>query len=588
MTIWCKKCGETRARYKERGRGKPLLYCGKCKKAGMMKVKGVICEEEECPTTACYNIEGEPKGRFCNKHKEPGMLNVKDKRCEYPGCKVIPVFNYKGNKKGRFCVEHKLPDMISVKRKCERKGCGVSPAFNFEGETIGRFCATHKLPKMINVVSRRCNFPGGCKRQPCFNFEGISLGIRCSLHREENMIDVKTKKCAYSGCRKLPNFNFRGKKAKFCGDHKKPNMINVKNKKCEEPGCNKTPCFNFEGEIGGRFCSGHKLPKMVDVKSDTCEMCYKRASFNTKGESWGRFCATHKEIGMVTVKHKICDHKGCKTHVCYGILFSSPTKCAKHRNANMIFKRYLYPKCQHSFDELCPNRPLYAPPDITCPTHCEDHAPHNYINIVEKNCEGCGDPYYMPDNRKKCEICRDDKIQKKIEKARELRVKSVLETHKIPLKSYDQIPEGSCSQKRPDFVIDHAYFPIIIEVDEKQHKSYPGVCDMTRMIQLHQDFGENIIFIRYNPDSYINRTGTLQKGFQQNPRREKRLISLVQQLLLLEALDYSLSAYYLFYNGDDGVDRVIDIDYDNYYSDYRPLVKKIENERKGISEEIEE
>jgi len=291
---------------------------------------------------------------------------------------------------------------------------------------------------------------------------------------------------------------------------------------------------------------------------------------------------------MVDVISKKCNRPGCKSQASYGFLFSPCVKCGKHKNPNMFFKTQRYPMCQNSFEKLCFNQPFYAPPNTNYPTHCEKHAPSDYVNIIEKNCEGCGDLYFIPDDQTKCEICRDDKAKEKIVKAMEIRIKTILKNHKIPLKSHDRIPEGGCSQKRPDFVIDHPYFPIIVEVDEKQHKKYPGVCDVTRMIQLHQDFGENIVFIRYNPDSYTNRSGKLQKGFQQNPGRERRLISLIKQLLQEEQLDNVLSAYYLFYDGDNGADMIINIDYDNYYSDYRPLVRKMENERKGLTEEIEE
>jgi hypothetical protein len=436
---------------------------------------------------------------------------------------------------------------------------------------------------MKDVVSKLCEEPD-CPKHPAFNFIGESRPRFCNKHKKPNMINVVSKRCAYSGCGKIPNFNFVGQRAKFCATHKKNGMIDVVNKRCEVPGCGKHSKFNLPGEKIGKFCDTHKKPGMKRITRDRCEHqeCGIRPVFNFNGETKGRFCDIHKEIGMVDVISKKCNQPGCKTQVSYGFLFSQPTKCAEHKNPNMFFKTQLNPVCQHSFEELCSNHPFYAPPNTTYPTHCEDHTPSDYVNIVEKNCEGCGDLYYIPNDRNKCEICRDDKAQEKIEKAREMRIKTILKNHKIPIKTHDRVPEGGCSQNRPDFVINHPYFPIIVEVDEKQHKAYPGICDVTRMIQLHQDFGENIVFIRYNPDSYINRSGKKQKGFQQNPNREKRLISLIKQLLQEEKLDQPLSAYYLFYNGDDGVDRVIDMDYDNYYSDYRPLVKKLETERKGL------
>lgn len=593
MTVWCKKCGNKRATYKERGRGKPLLYCVKCKKQGMIKIGGIVCQEEDCEKTSIFNHFGEKRGKFCVKHKEPGMVDVKNvkKLCKFPECRTRASFNFPGQTSGMFCSEHKKSGMIPVSFKmCEHPGCFKYPTFNFENEPKSKFCAEHKEPGMENVKGKKCEHQG-CKKLPVFNFEGEIKKRFCNEHKEPGMINVKDKKCEYSGCKITPIFNNPGEtKGAFCDEHKKLGMVDVENKRCSHPGCGKRPSFNFKGITKDCVCAEHRKPNMIDVKNKVCEFgeCRKQPIFNFKGQNRGIFCHDHKKPNMINVVDKICNYKGCKTTVSYGLLFSTGTKCYKHKTANMFSKRQLNPMCQHSFDDLCPNRPFYAPPDTNYPTHCEKHSPEGYINIIEKKCEKCKDLYYIPDNQTKCEICLGARNLKKIVKAKELRIKSVLECHEIELVSYDKIPEGSCSKKRPDFVIKHPYFPIVIEVDESQHKSYPGVCDVTRMIQLHQDFGENLVFIRYNPDSYTNQTGKIQKGFQQNSKRELRLITLIKQLLRKEETDHPLSAYYLFYDGDDGVDKVIDIDYDNYFADYRPLVKKLENERKGISEEIEE
>jgi hypothetical protein len=42
------------------------------------------CEHDTCNKYACFNLAGEPKGRYCNTHKEVGMINIVSKRCEIP------------------------------------------------------------------------------------------------------------------------------------------------------------------------------------------------------------------------------------------------------------------------------------------------------------------------------------------------------------------------------------------------------------------------------------------------------------------------------------------------------------------------
>ena len=66
------------------------------------------------------------------------------------------------------------------------------------------------------------------------------------------------------------------------------------------------------------------------------------------------------------------------------------------------------------------------------------------------------------------------------------------------------------SRKRPDLLLDLENKIIIIEIDEFQHSSsrYSYKNDMKRMEELSQDVNNKpIIFIRFNPDSYIDTDG---------------------------------------------------------------------------------
>ena len=49
---------------------------------------------------------------------------------------------------------------------------------------------------------------------------------------------------------------------------------------------------------------------------------------------------------------------------------------------------------------------------------------------------------------------------------------------------------------------------IIIEVDENQHNGYDGSCENERLMLISQDLAYRpIVFIKFNPDSYINENG---------------------------------------------------------------------------------
>ena len=67
---------------------------------------------------------------------------------------------------------------------------------------------------------------------------------------------------------------------------------------------------------------------------------------------------------------------------------------------------------------------------------------------------------------------------------------------------------GGCSKRRPDVYIDKFTHVVIIECDENKHDKYNNSCENMRTMELFQDFGNRpIVFIRFNPDSYINEDG---------------------------------------------------------------------------------
>lgn len=65
-----------------------------------------------------------------------------------------------------------------------------------------------------------------------------------------------------------------------------------------------------------------------------------------------------------------------------------------------------------------------------------------------------------------------------------------------------------CSRRRPDLLLDLGSHIIILEVDENKHTSYDCSCENKRLMELSQDLGHRpIVFIRFNPDGYIDNNG---------------------------------------------------------------------------------
>ena len=70
-----------------------------------------------------------------------------------------------------------------------------------------------------------------------------------------------------------------------------------------------------------------------------------------------------------------------------------------------------------------------------------------------------------------------------------------------------------CSLRRPDLLLDLGTHIIIIEVDENKHEGYDCACENKRLMELSKDLNHRpIVFIRFNPDSYINENGETIKS----------------------------------------------------------------------------
>ena len=285
---------------------------------------------------------------------------------------------------------------------------------------------------------------------------------------------------------------------------------------------------------------------MINIKSKTCihPGCNTRPNYNKKGEKNALYCASHKLENMINVKDKTCIYLGCNIHASYGKLFMPKNHCATHKSSNEYLKNN--PKCEFS---NCKNKPFFTNDKTNYPKRCELHKLNDDINIIEKPCSSCNLPNFINNDLSLCNDCFDYNI-KKVHKAKEQHIKDVLNANDMNYISHDKIPEFGCYKKRPDFIFDFIIFYVILEVDENQHKSYACECEQARMVMLHQEFGgAPLLFIRYNPDDYIDHLGNKIKG--NNKHRESKLIEMLKCLKNRKEWNEPISVYYLYYDGYD-------------------------------------
>ena len=77
----------------------------------------------------------------------------------------------------------------------------------------------------------------------------------------------------------------------------------------------------------------------------------------------------------------------------------------------------------------------------------------------------------------------------------------------------DKRVQDGCSKRRPDLLLDMGTHIVIVEIDENKHTNYDCSCENKRLMELSQDMQHRpIIFIRFNPDDYVNQEGVLVKS----------------------------------------------------------------------------
>jgi hypothetical protein len=388
----------------------------------------------------------------------------------------------------------------------EGKECKLIASFGFNKQIGTEYCSKHKENGMINLLCKLCSCG---KARPTYNYEGLSANF-CSQCKSPDMINVNDKKCF---CGKVkPTFNFEGLKAEFCAKCKENGMIDVYSNRCF---CGKSSnaCFNYEG-CKPQYCSKCKLDDMIDVMHKKCKCGKSQPAFNFEGLT-PEFCKLCKEDGMIQIKKRICvncNEKqatfnlfGLKPRYCNTCktddMINVSDKCKNKDCLNCGNIKYRY-YCTHCFSNLFPNDPLTL--------QIRTKSKENYVrDFLNENFEGF--------------------------------------IHDKPLWT----GHCDCSQRRR---IDHRKLIgntlLCIETDENQHKYYDKLDEEIRYDDLYMLHSGKFIFIRFNPDKYINKNGTAI-----NPYMKKRMDDLRDAINIhIERIHNDqntelLELHYLFYDG---------------------------------------
>lgn len=392
-------------------------------------------------------------------------------------------------------------------RKCKfAEGCNLTASFGFRDGKGTQFCSNHKDDQMINLICKLCHCG---KARPIYNLEGLPANF-CKDCKTETMLNVNDKKCNCGLSR--PTFNLKGLKAICCAKCKTPDMINVKDNRCI---CGKSTHanFNFKG-LKPEYCGLCKKDDMIDVTHKRCVCGKVQPSFNYKGLQ-PEYCKECKLDGMVLLQLRICIE--CKEkQATYNLEGQKAQFCNKCRTPEMI-----------NVVDKCKNDKCVGTGSMKYGYYCSFCFQHLFPN----------DP-------------RASNIRKK---TKEIYVSKFLNdnfegfTHDIPLWSGN----CDCSHRRR---IDHRKLIgntlLCIETDENQHKSYGKVDEEIRYDDLYMIHGGKFVFIRFNPDKFVNSNGTKKDACMKHRMKDLKneIYTQIERITNDENKEL-LEVYYMFYDG---------------------------------------
>jgi hypothetical protein len=433
------------------------------------------------------------KASCCAKCKTKDMRNVADRHCKCG--KHLPTYGMPEDKRAEYCSKCLKPGMINLKDKNKKCPCGKIPTFAFKGKKK-ECCINCKKEGMVNVVNIMCP----CGKSAAFGMKGDKKPTCCLKCKKEGMENILTKKCK---CGKaVPVFALKGsKKPLCCVSCKTDDMINVTHYLCL---CNKAqPSFGFKGDKRPTCCVSCAKEGMENILDRKCLCGKSQPHFGLKNDTKPNFCKSCRTSEMINLKAKMC---GCgRAQPVFGLRTDKkPTCCVICKSSEMI--DIMSPKCRGLIN-------YNGKGDIDCPY--ENRCKPKYDNY----CTKCFEQNF-PDDPRTALICKNSK---------ELEVKRFLSNefkefiHDKPLWT----GQADCTcRRRIDFRWLIGNTLLCVEVDEDQHKYRNRQDELTRYDDLMMLHGGKFIFIRYNPDIYIDKNGK-----RKNPEIPTRLASLKTSIL---------------------------------------------------------
>ena len=337
---------------------------------------------------------------------------------------------------------------------------------------------------------------------------------------------------------------------------------------CANPKCKNTASYNYEGRQA-IMCEKHKFDRMIIIKKQKCihTKCCRNARFNISTEKSAIYCIDHKLPDMIDLQNDLYDYDNVQEMM---------DKIIYESNQPTIFDLSLQRKIDKTRDlserkdtcckDGCDKTPKFNAPHKNIGMYCDEHKKMFMINVVDRPCRT---PFCTTRALNKydghCLFCFVHLFpHSPLTRNYKTKEASVVEFVKTTFPRYtwitDKRVQDGCSRRRPDLLLDLGDQVLIIEVDENKHAEYECSCENKRVMELSQDVGHRpIVFIRFNPDSYVEENQKVPSCWYLNddglcilrnkPDWERRLDALKQQMeyWIQERTPKTIEVIQLFY-----------------------------------------
>ena len=357
------------------------------------------------------------------------------------------------------------------------------------------------------------------------------------------------KLCVTKDCKKTAYYGEDNTYPNYCTDHKLINMIHCIYKVCEH-NVQKSRCKKCNG-------SGICIHNIIKIR---CKQC--KGSQICEHNKHKYYCKEFKGSA-------ICDHNKIKSY-CKDCKGTSICIHNKRKEVCVI--------CDGS--QICEH---YKRKQFCIEYKGSQICDHKKLKSYCKDCGGkylCKTPLCETKKRNKydgyCAFCYynlfPDKPNSKNYKTKE---RTIIEFIMNIFLDYtwitDKKIENGCSYRRPDLLLDLGYQVIVIEIDETQHRNYIEICNNRRTMEISKDLNHRpIIFIRFNPDAYRDKSNKLINSCWKIDKKRLCSINKKYQDQWIERLSKLKSTIEFWCNENNKSEKTIEVIYlffDEYFEE---------------------